>query len=358
LNRHHVASSVISPFLLQPEGPTQWVLRQYTRSSPPLTLLIDPCSGRAYFDTDDACPLKSVGMLASPTNCWANTQVRPTCARARGPFLSAPCVGIGDASPCLLDSWLRLNEPLPPIFTQQEFCEPWRIDWDLTDTRYWAPLFGQGASTMGSAPATLSALAELPPVQERALRYTVPDLKTAAALETELQLALSNALRSWRPRYVTRIRGDLTTTLRGLLFELEARALGYAAGPAAVLTSDGPVAVDLSAAAGGRGAGGRGESFMPGSSGMQTPGGMMMGTAAAATLAVSRRGCGWSAPVSRLTTPSFPLHCCQMRDLAGEHQATIERTAHRFRVQGYPLHLPFTDLEGEEGIDRGFLHGT
>lgn len=146
-------------------------------------------------------------MVATPANCWANTQ---------------------------------------------EFCEPWRIHWDLADGRCWAPLWGPGAKGAGAAPATLAALSALSPVQESPLRYSAPDVRLAAALESELQGALVNALRGWRPRYVTRVRGDLTSTLRALLVELEARSLGYAGGgPSAVLTADGPVFVDPSVSAAG-----------------------------------------------------------------------------------------------------------
>ena len=52
------------------------------RYSPPVTLLVDPCTGRAYAGSDDSCPLKSIGMVATGANCWANTQVKREGAAA------------------------------------------------------------------------------------------------------------------------------------------------------------------------------------------------------------------------------------------------------------------------------------
>jgi hypothetical protein len=276
----------------QPEGPVVWVARQAIPSSstPPsaaTTLLFDATAGRAYFASDDTCPLRSVGMLVDGhgSNAWANTQ------------------------------------PL---------TEPWRCSWDVTDARAWSPLFSHNQPAATARSGTAASLFSwghssgtgfpfpgheaLPSVQPAPV-YRAPDIRLAAALESEIHAALASALRGWRRRYITRIRGDLTSPLRGLLLELEARACGVA-GAASLATSEGVVTV---------GGGGVGRGLLQ--YGPAGTSGMSMSQASAAAAAAAR-------------------------DLAAEHQAMLERIASRFRVHGFPLHTTFTDLEAVVSLVR------
>ena len=228
----------------QPEGQTVYVVRQLKSHAATTTLLIDASTGTAYHADDDTCALRSVGMVASPTNCWANIQ---------------------------------------------PYAQPWRMSWDLEDARCWAPLFTTAHPHPGPD--------VLPPLQSAPV-YRLPDVRLAWTLEAEIHTALSAQLRAWRPRYVTRIRGDMTTHLRGLLLELEARASGRDTA-STVLSSEGPVTVG--------------------------------GGAAAAAATASRA--------------AFGAMSGGVRDLTAEHVASLERLVSRFRVQGFPLHAPFSEMD-------------
>lgn len=231
----------------QPEGETVYVLRQFRTNTSVSCVLIDATAGRAYVAEDDTCPLRSVGMVVSTVNCWANIQP--------------------DA-------------------------RPWRMSWDLDDLHSWAPMFTNNTPHPGPD--------VLPTIQSPVL-YRQPDIKLAWALESEIHSTICTQLRAWRPRYVTRVRGDLTMQLKGLLLELEARACGID-GPTTVLTAEGPI-----------------------SAGTQ----QMRSSMSAATSGA-------------------------VKDLAAEHQATLERLANRFRVQGFPLHSTFTEMEALTRL----VHGT
>lgn len=234
----------------QPEGETVYVMRQRATATDLAVVFINASTGRAYFAEDDTCPLRSVGMVASPDNVWANTQ---------------------------------------------PFTEPWRMAWDLSDGRCWAPLFTPAHPFPGT---------DVLPLLQTPLQYRSPSARMAWALESEIASHLSGALRSWRPRFVTRIRGDMTTLLRNLCYELEARAAGFD-GPVGVLGSEGRVQVG--------GAGG-----------------------AAAAGALGLRG--------SVAVTSGAAVAGAIRDLSGEHQVALERAASRFRVVGFPLHATFTDM--------------
>ncbi|RYG46789.1 hypothetical protein EON67_09160 [archaeon] len=228
-----------------------WLLRLYATPTATTVLLIDASTRRSYFADDDTCPLRSIGMLASGSNCWANVQ---------------------------------------------EFCEPWRIAYDLSDARCWAPLF---------TPQHPLPSADVMPTLQTSMKYTMPDMKLAAGLESEIQATLTAQLRAWRPRFVTRVRADFTVPLRTLLFELEARAAGFDTG-APLLAPEGCVTAGV------------GTASMRGS---------MSGIAAAAALSA-------------------------VRDMSSEHQAALDRLAPRFRVQGFPLHTVFTEMDAVVAMVR------
>jgi hypothetical protein len=179
--------------------------------------------------------------------------------------------------------------------------------WDLTDARCWAPLFTPQHRFPG---------AEVLPSLQAPIAYRAPSARMAWALESEISAHLSGQLRAWRPRFVTRIRGDMTLALKALLYELEARSLGYE-GPAVVLGSEGRVQV-------GTGAGGSGASGAGGFGGMR-----------ASSLAAYGAAQPLPGPIAGA-----------MRDLSAEHQAVLERAASsRFRAVGFPLHASFTDMQ-------------
>lgn len=188
----------------------------------------------------------------------------------------------------------------------QPYTEPWRMSFDLTDARCWAPLFTLERPHPGPG--------IFPPVQNDIL-YRVPDTRLAAALEVEIAGAVAASLRAWRPRYITRIRGDVSNALKPLLLELEARAAGIS-GQTVLPSSDGIVQVSPGGVVAPVTIGAGGQIIMPSS----RPG-----------------GSGSAIPSSGLAAA--------VRDLAAEHQATLERLVARYRPHGFPLHMTFTDLE-------------
>ena len=243
----------------QPEGEAAWVLRQDINAVPPVSLLISPLTGRAYMSSDDGAPLSHVGMVADGTNAWANIQ---------------------------------------------EHDAPWRMSFDVGNATEWAPLFGPG----GLRPPALPAPLQTP------LQYRLPDTRLAAALEREISGALIASIRAWRPRYITRVRMDVSAALRPMLLELEARAAGSS-----------------------------GATVLPASEGlMQVVPGLGVGAVTVApngTITMPSAAALATRPGARMLTPGAA------RDLAGEHAATLTRLASRYTAYGFPLHCTFTDLE-------------
>jgi len=268
----------------QPEGETTWVLRLNSATVPATALLINASTRRSYFAGDDSCPLRSIGMVASQYNLWANTQ---------------------------------------------PFTEPWRMAFELGDETAWAPFFtstpggpGGARGPRGGARARdvrggtrpHPGLALLPPVQG-AVVYHAPQLKLAAALEAEIAAAATAALRALRPRYITRVRSDVSSALRPLLLELEARACG-AGGPYVLAASDGMVQVT------------------PTTGGPAT---QAVAVGAAGQLLLSGAATGGSG------VPAGGAGA--MRDLTLEHQQRLEALVSRYRALGCPLNVSFTDMD-------------
>ena len=248
-----------------------YVMRQARCPLETVVMLLDATRGTAYFATDDCIPLRAVGMVAGPHGgLWANVQA---------------------------------------------VAAPWRLSWDLNDSRAWssvstAPRSGTSSGNGGGTSGARGAADAMPEaLSNAALVYAPPAVAVAAALEAELSDRLCAALRAWRPRTVTRLRGDLTATLRTLLLELEARA-GGAAGRADVLAGEGRVTVG--------------------------PGSLMHAQLWPQALAAQRGGAG----IGGFDATAGAEGGFVARDLAAEHTAAIERAAGgRLAVYGgAPLH--------------------
>lgn len=156
------------------------------------------------------------------------------------------------------------------------------------------------------------------------LVYRVPDTKLASALESEVTGALTAALRAWRPRYVTRIRGDVSSALRPLLLELEARAAGVS-GSAVLPASDGLLQV--------------------------SPGGIVAPVSISSSGAVILPAPTRPGDRGAMGLPASALAAAAAgaRDLAAEHTIMLDRLASRYRPFGFPLQLSFTDIDAVLG---------
>ena len=84
---------------------------------------------------------------------------------------------------------------------------PQSLDFDLTNTKKWAPLLDYNAS----APT---------PIQEEVLHYIKPNHAYARELQDELKEAIKFALRDWR-RVATNFRTDLVAKLTSVLEKKE-----------------------------------------------------------------------------------------------------------------------------------------
>lgn len=94
------------------------------------------CQGHSYLSTDELCPMREIYMLANADNMWANVQT---------------------------------------------FKEPWKLQWDLTKPKFWAPLFRPDGA-IAKCTDSLSSLVTKPPctsLQASELDYSPPDLEFA-----------------------------------------------------------------------------------------------------------------------------------------------------------------------------------
>lgn len=170
-------------------GEGTWVVRLKHDFDSTLCYLIDPVSKKTYLASDNSCPVTHIGMLVSPTNVWANVQTSAI---------------------------------------------PSKMSFDLANKQHWVPLFNDQFEYPGPV--------KLPSVQTP-IRYTLPNLRTTSAIESEIRQSLEEKIREWRPRYVTTIDANVSARMRNLLFELEARATG-ATGDVTLLDHRGFVHVD------------------------------------------------------------------------------------------------------------------
>ena len=242
-------------------GEAVWVLRQDANAIPLKTLIIDPSSGRAYLEADETCPLRAVGTIASATNVWANTQTQ---------------------------------------------THPSAMSWDLMNAKAWSPLFNEQVPY----PSELITVQTVP-------FYRVPDVSLCGALERDILGSLANQLRAWRPRFTTRIRNDVSSVLRPLLLELEARKAGHTSADSVFPSSDGLVRVAPGAVIDTPTIDSDGQILLPPTA-----------SRARAMGARQLRGDGMGG-----------------RDLEAEHAAAIKTASSRYTAHGFPLNSTFTSLE-------------
>jgi len=140
------------------------------------------------------------------------------------------------------------------------------------------------------------------------------------------------ALRAWRPRFVTRVRGDVTAALRPLLLELEARAAGCAGG--AVLPSGGEGLVFVAP-------GGASQPVPVGAHGMSLPPGAAAALGGGVGAGLAGVGVGVGA-AGKSQAPSGGGG--GLRDLSSEHQSRLESLVSRYRAVGCPRNVAFTGL--------------
>ena len=242
-------------------GEAVWVLRQDTLSIPLKSIFVDPTSGRTYLDSDESCPLRAIGTVASATNVWANIQVH---------------------------------------------THPSAMNWDFNNVKAWAPLF----TDHDPFPSELVSVQTMP-------FYRVPDISLCGALERDILGSLANQLRAWRPRFTTRIRNDVSSVLRPLLLELEARKCGYTSVDSVFPSSDGLVRVAPGAVVDSPTIDASGHIILP-------PHASRVRTLAARQLRSDGMG---------------------GRDLEAEHASAIKAASNRYTAHGFPLNMTFTSLE-------------
>ncbi|KAG9395110.1 hypothetical protein J8273_0329 [Carpediemonas membranifera] len=139
-----------------PEGDSSYVLLLDKDGGLSGAVLINACSGVIYDLTDEACPMVAVHTVFDHTNMWANTQ---------------------------------------------DEARPWKLNWDLSSRRKWAPLFKspEAAARLGFIPGST--------VQPQSLSYELVDPRTrltttdldgaARALEDEIQRAIMAEIAVW-----------------------------------------------------------------------------------------------------------------------------------------------------------------
>ncbi|XP_077980820.1 coiled-coil and C2 domain-containing protein 2A-like [Glandiceps talaboti] len=145
-----------------PEGSTTYVL---TREADHNFLIWNPSNGEHYQQYDNFCPLKSVGCLINQDNIWANIQPQD---------------------------------------------EPYRIEFDVTKTNMWRPLFTKSYPNPN-----------LTSVQVDELRYYQTDRHYVSDLTDKIEKKLREKLMEWRPRHITRFNRYCTQVFRTLLRKIE-----------------------------------------------------------------------------------------------------------------------------------------
>ncbi|XP_002731758.1 coiled-coil and C2 domain-containing protein 2A-like, partial [Saccoglossus kowalevskii] len=145
-----------------PEGATTYVL---TKENDTTFLIWNASTGEHYPQYDNFCPFKSVGCLINKDNIWANIQPND---------------------------------------------EPYRVDFDVSKSSMWRPLFSKGYSNPN-----------LTSVQVDELRYYPTDKGYVAELTDKIEKKLREKLMEWRPRHITRFNRYCTQIFRNLLRKLE-----------------------------------------------------------------------------------------------------------------------------------------
>ncbi|XP_071836357.1 coiled-coil and C2 domain-containing protein 2A-like [Apostichopus japonicus] len=144
-----------------PEGPTSYVLSKEGNEF----WVWNPTTGEKYQQTNNFCPLKSVGCLVNQENIWANIQVN---------------------------------------------AEPSRIDFDVSKTSNWKPLFTKSFPNPG-----------LSSIQPPELVYHETDAEFVAELQDKIEKKLRDCVMDWRTRHITRWNRYCTQIFRQILKKLE-----------------------------------------------------------------------------------------------------------------------------------------
>uniref|UniRef100_UPI00358EC959 coiled-coil and C2 domain-containing protein 2A n=1 Tax=Myxine glutinosa TaxID=7769 RepID=UPI00358EC959 len=145
-----------------PEGPTAYVL---TKEDDMSYLIWNASSGQRYQQFDSFCPLQSVGSLVGTDNIWFNMQA----------------------------------------------CDsPMRVNFDVSKTKLWKPLFSHSFPNPG-----------LGSVQPQTLSFQPTDRSTALELQDRIEKVLKEKVMEWRPLQPTRWNRHCTAVLRRALPDLE-----------------------------------------------------------------------------------------------------------------------------------------
>jgi hypothetical protein len=218
----------------------------------------------------------------------------------------------------------------------QPYTEPWRMNFNFDDPTSWSPFFTSGARDGTSGGRPHPGLSLLPPCQSP-LVYRTPDVKLASALEVEISGAINSALRAWRPRYVTHVRGDVSSSLKAMLYELELKANGVDDQERAILASSEGL-LQLSR-------GGIVNNLTVGPSGQMS----IVSGEKNRSVAIAETSSSSSSTISLFGTSRAGggggNSISASSDMTLEHQKRLEQLVSRYRAVGCPLNFTFTDLE-------------
>lgn len=91
----------------------------------------------------------------------------------------------------------------------QSYHEPYRIKFDLNDSKCWRPFFNKSNNLT------------LPSIQKDELRYFPTELKFVKELEGKIETRLREKLQEWRPRHLTKFNRYGCSALRLILNNIE-----------------------------------------------------------------------------------------------------------------------------------------
>lgn len=117
----------------------------------------------------------------------------------------------------------KVNEPHNPVnivsalvnsndiwFNVQPFEEPYRIKFDVGNSKHWRPFFGKNSTQTFET------------IQPEKLIYAKTDEKNVSDLESRIEIEIKTKLKEWRQsRYSTRFANFVSLTLKRLLKEME-----------------------------------------------------------------------------------------------------------------------------------------
>ncbi len=92
----------------------------------------------------------------------------------------------------------------------QSFDEPYRIKFDINDSRCWRPFFNKSNNNI-----------TLPSIQKDDLHFTKTDVRFVKELESKIETRLRDKLQEWRPRHLTKFNRYGCSALRQILNNME-----------------------------------------------------------------------------------------------------------------------------------------